>query len=275
MFSVIFATQVGDCHNEPWLCLYDEYKEILKESIEKMSRVNLKEMFKSPQIRSVDFTSALNKIKKLKNENEERINEILEKCIAMCPPKDTFKVYFIPLPFDFVIMTNHSPQIGTFILYGASKEISYNSLKLYLPHEYAHVVRLQDILLPENKDSPYKMTLGELAIFEGLGVAFSMVFNHDLSEKNIARYIGLKSATQLNEMDALLSDFMKLKDKKISDLSMDIFQKYYGEESKALYIVGTHLILKLISEGYTICSLNKMKTQEITRHVGIEGHEYT
>lgn len=262
MFSVIFAIQVSDCYSEPWLCLYDEYKEILKESIEKMSGVNLKEMFKSPQIRSVDFTSALNKIKKLKNENEGKINEILEKCIAMCPPKDTFKVYFIPLPFDF-IMSNHSPQIGTFILYGGSKEISYNSLKLYLPHEYAHVVRLQEILLPENKDSPYKMTLGELAIFEGLGVAFSMVFNHDLSEKNIARYIGLKSATQFDEMDALLSDFMKLKDKKISDLSKDIFQKYYGEESKALYIIGTHLILKLISEGYSICSLNKMKIQEI------------
>ena len=43
--------------------LYDEYKEILKESIEKMSRVNLKEIFKSSQIRSVDFTFALNKIK--------------------------------------------------------------------------------------------------------------------------------------------------------------------------------------------------------------------
>ncbi len=266
MFSIIFATQIHTCDTtNQWICLYEEYKEILKESLEKMTGVNLKELFKSSEIQNKDFNNALNNIKKLRNEHEKRINKILERCVRICVPEDPFSVYFIPLPFNFVIVTNYSPKIGTFILYGANDEISSDALKIYLPHEYAHIVRLQKILLPKNIDSPYKMTLGELAIFEGLGVVFSMVLNDEISEKNIPKYAGLKSTAIFEKRVSLISEFMKLKYKKISELPMDVFQKYYSNETKALYIVGASLVFDLVSAGYSICNLNKMKTEEIMR----------
>jgi len=264
MYSIIFGTDIDqDFSENPWLCIYNKYREVFRSSVEKMTGMNLKEIFQSPWAQEVDFNSIVEKLKKIKYENGTEINRIIERCIELCPPKEIFKVYFLPVPFDSMIMTNHSPEIGTFILYGVGKSFHTDYLKIYLPHEYAHIVRLQEVLLKDNIDSPHKMTLGELAIFEGLGVAFSMIFNGDVSESNIPKYVGPISQQLFSQRNALIDEFWRLYNRKIPELSREIIEKYYGEKSKGIYIVGTSLILKLISNGYSICNLNRMIYKKI------------
>ncbi len=268
MYNIIFATENYDDCGEKWLCFYLKWKEVLDSSIEKMTKINLENFFRSPQVKNADFSKAVNNVKRIKEERENDIKRILEKSISMCPAKKNFNIYFLPVPFgDYVIMTNHSPKIGTFILYGVGQNYSDMDFKIFLPHEYAHVVRLQEILIPKGVDSPYKMTFGELAILEGLGVAFSMVFNENIDENKIPEYIGLPSPQHSYNWNKLISDFWRLQNKNFDELSDEELQRYYGENTKEIYFVGTYLILKLLSSGYSICSLNKMNMEEIIRIV--------
>ena len=60
MFTLTFATEAyEDCEN-PWLCFYHKWKEVLKSSVEKMTKTDLKGIFKKPEIQK-DFNQAVEK----------------------------------------------------------------------------------------------------------------------------------------------------------------------------------------------------------------------
>ena len=260
MFNIVLGTDIGEnCNGESsWMCLYRNYREVFKSSVEKMSRVNMEEIFKS-QAQKVSFDRVAEKVREIEKIGVENI---IRKSFELCPCKESFTVYFIPVPFEYLIVTNHSPEIGTFILYGVGTNFSVENLKIFLPHEYAHVVRLQEVLLPRGVDSPVLMTLGEIAIFEGLGVAFSMMFNNAISMDEIPKYAGLNENMDDIPLQRIISEFWGLKGMKFSDLPDDVVERYYGEKRR-LYVVGTVLILNLISQGYPVCKLNRMKTGKI------------
>ncbi len=263
MYRVVFATDDYEKCNDRWLCFYREWREIFEASIQKMSGIDPENLFRAPGAKNALFEKAFENVIRIKEEARERVERIIERSVEMCPAKDDFTVYFLPVPFgDYVIITNHSPNIGTFILYGVGENCSDEDLEIFIPHEYAHVVRLQDVLLSKGIDSPRQMKFGEIAIFEGLGVVFSMVFNGETDASKIHKYAGLQSPQSEYDWDKLMREFWRLKDRKFNEFSDEELQRYYYY-SKEIYIMGAYLILRLVKEGHSICALDRMSAEEI------------
>ena len=261
---VIDTETIKNCigRDDPWMCIYYRYQDIFQSSIGKMMDMNASQIF--THAKSGNFEHILRTLREFKSRKEE-IERILNKAENMCPIEEDFSVYILPAPFDWVI-TQYSPEIGLFILFtrGEGNMIKFSNFPVYLPHEYAHVVRLHSVLLPRGISSPYQMSFASLAIFEGLGVLFSAYFNGDLKKENIWKYIPIEREKWeiYIKKDKEYMEIFKMQGNEI--LTKDKIQHLYGPE-RIGYVMGSLMVFSLVKKGYSLCELDKMKDEEITK----------
>ena len=259
---IIDVDATRDClsSKEPWMCIYKKYQDVFQNSIGKMLNTDASQFFKNTK---KNLSEILEMVEVYKNKRDE-IDGILQKAENMCPIPNNFSVYFLPTPFDYCI-TQYSQKLGLFIFFGIGGDNSFinpENLKVLLSHEYAHIVRLHTVLLPEGIDSPYQMNFANLTILEGLGITFSAWFNDDLKKENIWKYIPLERDKWQEYIEKEKEYMNILKNRKDEKLTQDTILEFYGPERKG-YAIGSLCIFSLIEKGYSPCELDKMKDGEI------------
>ena len=259
---IIDVDILEDCLNseEPWMCVYKKHEELFQNSIGKMLNTDALQFFKNTK---KELSEILKIVEVYKNKSGE-IHNILQRVENMCPIDNNFSVYFLPAPFDFGI-TQYSQKLGLFIFFGIGGDDSFmnpENLSVLLPHEYAHIVRLHTVLLPEGIDSPYQMNLANLTILEGLGITFSAWFNNDLKKESLWKYIPFEKDKWQEYMERENEYIELLKNRKDEKLTQHTILEFYGPERKG-YAIGSLCIFSLIEKGYSICELDKMKESDI------------
>ncbi len=234
---------------DPWGSIYEDYKSIYQASIGKMLGKNPRYIFATDR-NIKKFAENLCEYEK----RRDRIKEIIEKSMKICPAKEGFNVFFLPVPVDdYMIITQYSKNLGAFIFFGVGESMESMNLDIFLPHEYAHVVRLQRVMIPAGIHSPYQMTFGDLALFEGLGVVFSCIFNGD-AKKDTWKYIPIRKGEWDKVMENekyTISQFKKMKDTKITPETISTFY-----EKREGYIIGSIIVWKLLEKS-DICTLSR------------------
>ena len=227
----------------PWMCVYYKYKDIFQNSIGKMMNMDASEIFKNA--RGGDLEGILTVLLEYERRKKD-IERVLEKAEQICPVNKEYSVYFIPAPHNFII-TQKTAEEDVFTLYAVTDKTidEFNKLPVYLSHEYAHVVRLQSVLLPQGISSPYQMDFLSLAIFEGLGVIFSAYFNKDLKKVNLWKYIPVDKGKWKEHLEKEEEYMGVLKKRRKEKITKEVIQEFYGEEKKG-YIIGSLLILSLL-----------------------------
>ena len=263
MHKIIFGRRdLEDCiqRDMPWKCIYEKYREVFQNSIGKMLDIEASQIFNNAKSDNLEnILKALREFEKRKKE----IEKILVRAEDLCPIEEKFLVYFLPSPFDWVI-TQYSKNLGLFILFarGDGAMVKFSQFPIYLPHEYAHVVRLHSVLVPQGISSPYQMSFSNLGILEGLGVLFSAYFNNDLKKENIWKYIPIKPERWKEYMKKEYEYIEIFKNHGSEKLSKNEIQELYGPE-RVGYVMGSLVVFSLMKKGYSLCELDKMKDEEI------------
>ncbi|NPA74699.1 MAG: DUF2268 domain-containing protein [Euryarchaeota archaeon] len=264
MYKLVYGTREFEkCMGgeKPWRCFYEKFGTIFEAAIGKMMNASAKMLFEADT--ADESREKLDRIREIMNVLEEKrahIEKIIGRCMEICAPSAPFTVYFLPVPVSGdMIVTQHSEELGAFVMFGVAPGFSADRIHVYLPHEYAHVVRIQNVLLPQGVDSPYQMRFSELAVFEGLGVAFSMLYDNEFDPERMCKYIDVPCENMSGRIERALRELDAIKDERITP---ELAGKFYGEE-KTGYVAGTALILRLVQKGYDICALDKMQSEKI------------
>ena len=244
----------------PWKCIFNKYRAVFQNSVGKMLNTDTSHFFDNAKENNLE--EILNTLKEFE-ERKDEIDEILNKAGHICPFQGEYSVYILPAPFDWVI-TQYSQDLGLFILLtrGDGSMVKFSQFPIYLPHEYAHVVRLHSVLIPEGISSPHQMSFSSLCIFEGIGVLFSAYFNNDLKKENIWKYIPVeqnKWKEHVNKEKEYIEIFKKRAKEKLSE---DEIVELYGPERLG-YIIGSLAAFSLVEKGYSLCTIDKMSDREI------------
>lgn len=263
-----------DSEEDTWECYYSKFKHVFDPIFENIYRIKPEEA--RELLKHVDFRISLEIAERfLKDGGLEKVESLLERSVGLCPPKEDFDVYLLiglngiggtakkaNKPYIFLGLEMYE-ALGR--LTGTS---ALEALDYLVPHEYAHLVRSEHL----GGWSVEGLTVGELAVHEGIATLFPLVLKGDLSLEELRKSIGYNEVEinyALKHKDEIINEILALWD---VELDEEISKRYFltnfkgnigGRPHILGYFAGSWIVLNLLKAGFVICELIKMPSDKI------------
>jgi hypothetical protein len=243
---------------------YKKYQDVFDAQLHYLYMLRLEDL--KNIVESVDFDQMYqNAVKNYKEDIHNRLLHITEQVIEEMSFNKQFSLYIL-IGLGHIDGTA-LPSTSPILYFGIERLKGADDLNILIPHEINHLVRL--VSLPDEFNNKSTWTVKQLTIAEGLATLYPLLFNNiKITDESI------KKALMVDE-----KDFIHLRDNtdhlyhdivNIWDMTLDqnIMKKYFmansgSELNKSGYYIGSIIIQKLISKGYSIKELTKMQTNKI------------
>jgi hypothetical protein len=258
------VTKVDQHQNktDAWMGYYYKYGEIFNTIFEKLYMTDLDTI--KAMVNTVDFNQLAQQAEgSLLVNSIKNIHRIIGNCNVFFDFQKDYDVFLLVGlgHIDGTALNSSKP-----FLYFGLERLQYINVENLIQHEFNHLVRFNSI---SEFESITKMSVGQLAVAEGLATLTPLVINKmEFSDINISK------ALFISEQE--LSEFKNNKDKIIENLNNDfdkeltpsLMAEYFmmnedSELGKSGYFYGVQIIKLLMEKGWNLRNLTVLDTQSI------------
>ena len=216
-----------------------------------------------PFVEALDFDAALSNARSfVEARGVAQVCQALDRATGFLPPLEPFPVYLIIGIGHANGMALPAPEPYMFI--GLEMTKCQASIDGLVAHEDNHLYRVQAFYRNSDPASLTvgKLTVGEFTISEGLATVFPLVLlDQEISATRIAECLpnlgDPKAAIACKpEMHADLLEHWD------QPATREMITRFI--ESGVAYFVGGLMIARLLEDGYNICELTRMPTEELS-----------